>query len=129
MAIVGPNSYKIILLKNNLNNHFEITNVGELKHILSLWVTCDCSTWTIYLDQLVYIQCLVSWFGIKDCHPVLTLLASNHGLLLAQASWTSEDQQAYNIYVNDINYISLIGSFLFATQTWPNIQFAVGLIA
>ena len=44
MAIVGPNSYKIILFKNNLNNHFEISNVGELKHILSLWVTCDCST-------------------------------------------------------------------------------------
>jgi len=59
IAIVGPDTCKIILLKNNLNDHFEITNVSELKHILGLQVTHDHFTQMIYLDQSAYIQHLV----------------------------------------------------------------------
>ena len=46
---------------------------------------------------------------------LLSCLTSNYGLSLVQAPLTSEDQQAYKTYANSINYISLIGSLLFAT--------------
>jgi len=37
---------------------------------------------------------------------------------------TNNKQQAYKNYARDIHYLFLVGSLLFATQTWPNIQFA-----
>jgi len=39
------------------------------------------------------------------------------------------EKQAYQDYAGDTHYLSLVGSLLFATQTHPDIQFAVGLIA
>ena len=44
ITILGPNSYKIISLKNNLTDHFEITNISNLRYILGLQVTYDHPT-------------------------------------------------------------------------------------
>jgi hypothetical protein len=66
---------------------------------------------------------------MKDCHPVKTPLAVNHGLSIAQSPSTSTAVEAYSKYSNGIHYLSLVGSLLFATQTRPDIQFAVNLVA
>ena len=39
------------------------------------------------------------------------------------------EKWAYKEYVSNIHYPSLVGSLLFTTQTWPDIQFMVNLIA
>ncbi|KXN84429.1 Copia protein, partial [Leucoagaricus sp. SymC.cos] len=83
----------------------------------------------IYLDQSAYVHRLVVRFGMQNCHLISTLLAVNHSLSVTQSPTTPDNQCAYNEYAKDINYLSLIGSLLFTTQTQPSIQFSVSLIA
>jgi len=44
-------------------------------------------------------------------------------------STTEAEKRAYKDYSGDLHYLLLVGSLLFATQTRPDIQFAVDLVA
>jgi len=72
---------------------------------------------------------MIAHFGMESFSPVSTPLAVKHDLSLSQSPSTEAEKQAYQDYASDIPYLSLVGSLLFATQTRPDIQFAVGLIA
>jgi hypothetical protein len=65
---------------------------------------------------------------MKEAHPVSTPLAVNHGLSLSGSPTTSTEVEKYKEYSHGIHYLSLVGSLIFATQTRPDIQFAVGLV-
>ena len=41
IAVAGPDGYQIISFKNTLSKNFEITDLGELKFMLSILVTHD----------------------------------------------------------------------------------------
>ena len=41
MVVAGPNGYCIVSFKSFLGNDFEITSLGELKHMLGVLVTRD----------------------------------------------------------------------------------------
>ena len=114
IAIAGPDGYYIISFKSFLGKDFEITNLGELKHMLGVLVTRDCLRHLIYLNQLAYIQRTITCFGLENSTPSHT---------------TEAEKRAFEDYAGDIYYLSLVGSLLFATQTRPDIQFAVGLVA
>ena len=58
-----------------------------------------------------------------------TPIATNHHLSQTQTPCNQFEQEEYERYARGIRYISLVGSLLYATQTRPNIQFAVGLTA
>jgi len=55
MAITGLQSL-IISFKNTLNKDFKITDLSELKYILSIIVTWKYRNWLIYLNQSTYIH-------------------------------------------------------------------------
>ncbi|KAJ3557795.1 hypothetical protein NP233_g11654 [Leucocoprinus birnbaumii] len=129
MLVAGPNFCMIISLKNDITKHFDITDIGKLEYILGIQVTRDRNARIIYLDQSAYIQKLVTRFGMENCHPIQTPVAVNHHLSSAQSPSTTYSQNEYNAYANGIHYLSLVGSLLFATQTRPDIQFGVGLVA
>ena len=129
MAVAGPNFCKIISFKNDLTNDFDITDVGELEYMLGIRVVRDRPNRKIYLDQSAYINKIITRFGMHNSHPVSTPLAVNHGLSLAQCPTDSDGHKDYSEYAKGIQYLSLVGSLLFATQTRPDIQFAVGLVA
>ena len=128
MAIAGPDNIHIISLKSFLSKDFEITDLGELKHILGILVSRDRSKHLIYLNQTAYIQRMIARFGMESSSPVSTPLAVKHDLSLSQSPSTEAEKQVYQDYAGDIPYLSLVGSLLFATQTCLDIQFAVGLI-
>jgi len=129
MAVAGPNNIHIIPFKSFLSKDFEITNLGELKHILGILIFRDCPRCLIFLNQTVYIQWMITHFGMENSSPVSTLLVVKHNLSLSQSPKTEAKKRAYQDYASNIPYLSLVGSLLFATQTCPDIQFAVGLIA
>jgi len=129
MAIIGLQSLKIISFKNALNKDFKITGLGELKYILGIIVIWDHKNWLIYLNQLAYIHQILIRFGIQDANIISTLLLVKYNLILSQYSKTNKKKQAYKDYTRSIHYLSLVGLLLFTTQTWPNIQFSVRLIA
>jgi len=61
---------------------------------------------------------------MQDANTVFTSLPVKHILTLSQCSKTNDEKQVYKNYAGDIHYLSLIGSLLFATQMWPDIQFS-----
>jgi len=66
---------------------------------------------------------------MEGLSPVSTPLAVKHSLSLSQSPKTKAEKRAYQDYTGYTPYLSLVGSLLFATQTCPDIQFAVGLVA
>jgi len=88
MAVTGPNEYYIISFKLFLGKDFKITNLGELKHMLGVLVTRDCSRYLIYLSQIAHIQYTITCFGLEDLTPVSTSLAVRLNLTLSQLPTT-----------------------------------------
>lgn len=111
-----------------MDKHFKITDLGEIHYILGLQIKCNCKNHFLYLNQSFYIDSILEQFGMGSCHPVSTSLVTNHNLSLLQCPKTKDEQEEYNQYSEEINYLSLIGSLLYATQTRPDIQFAVNLL-
>ena len=68
-------------------------------------------------------------FNIQDTSPVATPFTVKYDLTLSNSPQTEAEKQTYRDYANGIHYLSLVGSLLYATQMWPNIQFAVSLVA
>ena len=88
MTITGPNEYHIISFKLFLDEDFEITDLGKLKHILGVLVARDCSRCLIYLSQIAHIQHTITCFGLEDLTPVSISLAVKLNLTLSQSSTT-----------------------------------------
>jgi len=66
---------------------------------------------------------------MQDATPVSTPLVVKHELSSLQSPQTEAEKHAYKGYAQDMHYLSLVGSLLFAMQMRPDIQYAVGLIA
>jgi hypothetical protein len=66
---------------------------------------------------------------MAECWPVAMPLQTKHALSSAQSLKNSEEWEKYEEYAQGIHYLALIGSLLYTTQTRPNIQFAVSLVA
>jgi len=129
MTITSPNGIYLVFLKFFLSKYFKITDLGKLKHILGILVSRDCLRHFIYLNQAAYIQWIIIHFSIEGLSLVFTPLAIKHSLLLSQLLKTKAEKRTYQNYTSYTFYLSLVSSLLFATQTCPDIQFAVGLVA
>ena len=66
---------------------------------------------------------------MQDTAPVSTPLVVKHELSLSQLPQTEAEKHTYKSYAQDTHYLFLVGSLLFATQTRPDIQYAIGLVA
>ena len=129
MAIAGKEIPGIILFKQNLSKDFKITDLGEIKFILGIQITRDRSNYLLYLNQSAYITQILVRFGMLDVKPVSTPLAVKHGLSTSQSLSSEAELNEYSNFSRGIHYLSLVGSLLYATQTHPDIQFSVNLIA
>ena len=106
-------SYKlgsIVCFKLQFGEYFKLIDLGELRYMLSILVEYDCANHLIYISQESYLKQVLKYFGISNLHSVSTPLAVSK----------------YKEFANGIHYLSLIGSLLYATQTHPDIQYAVG---
>jgi len=83
IAIAEPDGCHIISFKSFLGEDFEITDLGELKHMLGVLVTRDRSRCLIYLNQSAYIQRTIAHFGLENSTLVSTPLAVKHDLTLS----------------------------------------------
>jgi len=61
--------------------------------------------------------------------PVSTSFIVKYELSSSQSPQTEAKKHTYRSYANNMHYFSLVGSSLFAIQTRPNIQYAVGIVA
>jgi len=129
MAVAGKEIPGIVLFKQNLSKNFEITDLGEMKFILGIQIIRDRSNHLLYLNQSAYITQILARFGILDVEPVSTPLAVKHGLSTSQSPFSEVELNEYLNFSRGIHYLSLVGSLLYTTQTRPDIQFSINLIA
>lgn len=129
MAIGGKCKERIAKFKADLTQHFEISDLGELHYILGIQVTRDRHKRVIYLGQTAYIHSVLERFGMKDCAPVSTPLAVKERLSAAQSPATPDDKAAYHDYAKGLKYLEIVGAILYVTQTRPDIQYAIGVLA
>jgi hypothetical protein len=91
--------------------------MGELTFFLGIQV--KQTKQGTFVHQAKYTKDLMKKFNMAELKPVSTLMSSTTSL------GPDEDGEA----VNQREYMSMIGSFLYLTVTRPDIQFAVGLCA
>ena len=130
MAVASPwCSGKIHQFTLKLGDHFEITELGKLRHILGLVITQNRSEKTIHISQTVYIYKMLVCFGIEGATPVSTPPAVKYDLSTVQSLVTNDKKTKYLNYAGDLYYLSIVGSLLFATQSRPDIQHAISLVS
>ncbi|KAJ3474036.1 hypothetical protein NLI96_g12685 [Meripilus lineatus] len=66
---------------------------------------------------------------MQDCQPVSTPLVAKSTLTAAQSPSTPTKIEEYKVYANGLNYLEIVGAILYVTQTRPDIQYAIGVLA
>jgi len=112
--------------KAQLNQHFELVNLGNINWLLGVSITCNLEDKTIALGQQAYIEQILARFGLSDACPDVTPMepgADYHPdspgvspTLLMPAEKTT--------------YREMIGSLMYcASMTRPNIAFAMSTLS
>ena len=125
----GPNLTRIIKFKKDFSECLEITDLGDIHHILGIQVTCDRKSHTITLDQTAYVKKVLSRFGMQDCAPVHTPLTVKEKLSSSQSPKTDDKRRELASMFKNINYLEGVGSLLYACQTRLDIAHASGVLA
>ena len=130
MGIAAKRLVYIKRFKDDLRKHFDITDLGELSFILGIQVIRDRKARIVYINQTAYIRnSILDRFGMADCTPVSTPLVMKDTLSAAQSPSTPEEHHKYQDYADGLHYLEIIGAVLYATQTRPDIQYAVSKLA
>jgi len=100
-----------------LSDHFKITKLSEIRHILGLVVTQNQFEKSIHISQMAYIHKILTFFGMEDATPVVMSLIVKYKLSAAQSLVIHDEKSKYQNYASNLYYLSIIGSLLFATQS------------
>jgi hypothetical protein len=100
-----------------MESEFQMSMMGELTFFLGIQVK-EMKQGT-FEHQAKYMKDLMKKFNMAELKPVSTPMSSTASL------GPDEDGKA----VDKREYRSMIGSLLYLTATWPDIQFVVGLCA
>lgn len=113
-------------MKQDLNQKFEMTDLGEVHYCLGIQITCDRSKGIIEINQTKYIDDVLKRFNMEDCKPAVTPMQA--GVKLSKSmSPTTQEQTAL---MEEIPYQSAVGSLMYAMLgTRPDISYAVGALS
>jgi hypothetical protein len=100
-----------------MESEFYMSMMGELTFFLGIQVKQTKQDTSVH--QTKYTKDLMKKFNMAELKAVSTPMSSAVSLGL------DEDGEA----IDKREYKSMIGSLLYITATWPDIQFAVGLCA
>jgi hypothetical protein len=100
-----------------MESEFQMSMMGELTFFLGIQVK-EMKQGT-FEHQAKYMKDLMKKFNMAELKPMSTPMSSTASL------GPDEDEKA----VDKREYRSMIGSLLYLTATWPDIQFVVGLCA
>ena len=116
ITILGSDIDAVNRVKDDLRNHFTITDLGEAKQVVGLELERDHAKGTTKIFQSQYIKKILERFGMENSHPVATPMDPNIKLI------KTPDDEHYDI----LDYRSAIGSLMYAAiGTRPDIAFAV----
>ncbi|KAF5938221.1 hypothetical protein HYC85_025727 [Camellia sinensis] len=115
--ITGDDVEEICRTNENLSIHFEMKELGQLKHFLGLEV--DRTQEGIFLCQQKYAKDLLKKFGMLECKLISTPMEQNAKMCAHEGK-----------DLNDATmYRQVVGSLLYLTLTRPDISYAVGVMS
>jgi hypothetical protein len=114
--IFGGSSYSLVSrFQEMMESEFQMSMMGELTFFLGIQV--KQTKQDTFVHQAKYTKDLMKKFNMAELNPVSTPMSSTASL------GPDEDGEA----VDQREYMSMIGSLMYLTTTWPDIQFVVGL--
>jgi len=114
--------------KKQLQEHWDISDLGPIKHVLGISITRNSSACSISLLQPQFIDKIVEQFGQSDAHP--TAVPMMTGLQLRRPNKTVPPSSQLTTWQQRTPYQSLVGSLIYlANATRPDIAYAVRCLA
>lgn len=108
-------------IERELKQHFEMHNLGPIKHYLGIEVTKDNSG-NFELCQSTYIKNIVADFGLQDAKPMKTPMEVSYGKTMSSCLSETLD--------NNTKYRRLIGRLLYlSVNTRPDVSASVSILA
>jgi hypothetical protein len=109
-------------VKRGLENHFEMTDLGEARWLLGVEIRRDRAKRTLSLSQGAYVQTILGRFNLENANPVTSPMDPGIHLSKSQSPSTEEEKED----MANVPYRELIGSLMYAAvATRPDIAHAV----
>src|SRR6266481_3852572 len=125
-TIIGDSTQSTSLVKKHLADHFEIVDLGPINWLLGISLTRNHDARTIALGQQVYIEQIVTCFGLEDARPATTPMEPGidltPGLSAVSPNLLTPSGKA--------KYREMISCLMYASvMTQPDITFAVSSLS
>ena len=123
LLITGPNKQDIQRVKDALNSHFHMTDLGPCCYWLGMSITRNRQQRVLRLGQRAYIEKIVRDFGLWECKTTATPMEASLHLESAPADFQANalDRQTYQRAVGSLMYAML--------GTRPDIAFPVSAVS
>lgn len=117
LLVTGTNTAIINEFKEQMNQQFEMTDLGRLSYYLGMEV--KQGTGFIEIKQSAYAKKILEKAGMAECNPVKYPMDPKESIT------KDESGEA----VNSTQFKSMIGGLRYLVHTRPNIAFSVGIIS
>ncbi|KAF7351763.1 Retrovirus-related Pol polyprotein from transposon TNT 1-94 [Mycena sanguinolenta] len=125
-TIVADTLAAVELIKKQLNERFELVDLGEVKWLLGFHITRDLEARTLSMGQQSYIDEIIAEMGLENAAPVMTPMEP--GVDLSYDAPGVSDQLLSP--AQNRHYRKAIGRLLYVSRgTRPDIAFALSHVA
>lgn len=126
MLIASRDKSLIQKLKTQLNNEFDMKELGAAKKILGMEIRRDRQAGKLFLSQQNYIERVLDRFNMNNCKPVSTPLAAHFKLSSELCPDTKEEME----HMSHVPYANAVGSLMYAMVcTRPDLAYAVSVVS
>ncbi|KAL2326857.1 hypothetical protein Fmac_020284 [Flemingia macrophylla] len=127
MLIASKSQQEIDKLKAQLNQEFEMKDLGEAKKILGMEISRDRQRNKLCLTQKQYLKKVVQCFGMNENTKHVSTPLASHLKLSSQLSPKIDEEREY---MAKVPYANAVGSLMYAMVcTRPDISHAVGIVS
>ncbi|KAE8682936.1 ABC transporter G family member 13 [Hibiscus syriacus] len=114
-------------LKAQLNQEFEMKDLGEAKKILGMEISRDRQRMKLCLTQKQYLRKILQCFGVNENIKHVSIPLTSHLKLSSQLSPKTNEEREY---MEKVTYANAVGSLIYAMVcTRPDISQAVGVVS
>ena len=126
LMIIAESMQSGQLIKDQLNQHFKIVDLSEIKWLLGIHMTRDLKNRTISLGQQAYINEIIQHFGLEDAHPISMPMEPSANLMpgtphVSPIRLTAQEQSFYHKMIGALLYLS--------TVTRADIAYAISMLS
>ncbi|KAK8916713.1 hypothetical protein KSP39_PZI022778 [Platanthera zijinensis] len=117
LIFIGSTQEIVKEFKQTMKKEYEMSDLGLMKFFLGFQI--NQKPRRIFINQKSYIEKVLEKYGMKECKPAQTPMATGTKLL----------KNGVFQPANEANYRSLIGSLIYITNTRPDVEYAVSILS